>query len=198
MKLTCLENPRPSAHVWEPLEYSLQALDRDSSLPLPLPLLRGHVRLSRLGHLPAGIPAFPFLWMSWKINCYVINKHNLSKHNKEMHFRLYNYYENSAVKDKVSIAGLHWHSIGNKINIHRIYNLIYQYNKYCNYRSHLHQWTQRLFLHLILDIIFTRFSLQSERQTQPKRMPHGSPFVSVTDLRESICWIHSCLFATKG
>lgn len=63
-KPTCFEDPRPSAHVWEPLEYSLQALDSDSSLPLPLPLLRGHVRLRRLGHLPAGIPAFPFLWTS--------------------------------------------------------------------------------------------------------------------------------------
>lgn len=68
MKHTCLEDPRPSAHVWEPLEYSLQALDRESSLPLPLPLLRGHVRLRRLGHLPAGIPAFPFLWTSWQTN----------------------------------------------------------------------------------------------------------------------------------
>lgn len=84
MKPTCLEKPRPSAQVWEPLEYSLQALDSDSSLPLPLPLLRGHVRLSRLGHLPAGIPAFPFLWTSWKIMNYVINEQKLSEHYKEM------------------------------------------------------------------------------------------------------------------
>lgn len=64
---TCLADPRPSAQVWEPLEYSLQALDSDSSLLLPLPLLRGHVRLRRLGHRPTGNPAFPFLWTSWKI-----------------------------------------------------------------------------------------------------------------------------------
>lgn len=62
---TCLEDPRPSAQVWEPLEYSLQALESESSLPLPL--LRGHVRLRRLGHLPAGMAAFPFLWTSWTI-----------------------------------------------------------------------------------------------------------------------------------
>lgn len=80
MTPTCLEKPRPSAQVWEPLEYSLHALDSESSLPLPLPLLRGHVRLSRLGHLPATIPAFPFLWTSWK----TINKQKLSIQYKEM------------------------------------------------------------------------------------------------------------------
>lgn len=48
----------------EPLEYSLPALEREASLLLQL--LRGQVRLSRLGHLPEGTPAFPFLWASWK------------------------------------------------------------------------------------------------------------------------------------
>lgn len=79
MKPTCLENPRPSAQVWEPLECSLQALDRDSSLPLPLPLLRGHVRLSRLGHLPAATHAFPFLCTSWKISSDATNQPRLKK-----------------------------------------------------------------------------------------------------------------------
>ena len=61
---TCLDEPRPSAQVWDPLEYSLQVLDKDSSLPLQL--LRGQVRLSRLGHLPEATPDFPFFWISWE------------------------------------------------------------------------------------------------------------------------------------
>lgn len=64
-RLTGLKERRPSAQVCEPLEYSLQALDKEASLPLQL--LRGQVRLSRLGHLPAGTLAFPFRWTSWKI-----------------------------------------------------------------------------------------------------------------------------------
>ena len=60
-----MDEPRPSAQVWDPLEYSLQVLDKDSSLPLQL--LRGQVRLSRLGHLPEGTPDFPFFWTSWEV-----------------------------------------------------------------------------------------------------------------------------------
>ena len=63
---TIFPQERPSFQVYEPLEYSLQALDRDSSLLLQL--LRGYagggvVRLDWLRHL-AGRYAFPFGWTS--------------------------------------------------------------------------------------------------------------------------------------
>lgn len=61
--LTIFPQERPSFQVYEPLENSLHALDRDNSLLLQL--LRGYtgagaVRLSWLRHLATGRPAFPF------------------------------------------------------------------------------------------------------------------------------------------
>lgn len=66
-RLTRIPQERPSVHVHEPLENSLQALDSDSSLLLQL--LRGYdgagaVRLSWLRHFPPGRPTFPFSWSS--------------------------------------------------------------------------------------------------------------------------------------
>ena len=63
---TIFPQERPSFQVYEPLEYSLQALDRDSSLLLQL--LRGYagggvLRLDWLRHL-AGRYALPFGWTS--------------------------------------------------------------------------------------------------------------------------------------
>lgn len=60
---TIFPQERPSFQVYEPLENSLHALDRDNSLLLQL--LRGYtgtgtVRLSWLRHLATGRPAFPF------------------------------------------------------------------------------------------------------------------------------------------